>query len=84
MVLYGKENTIGNIDKIIQKMYNQPNGIRPEEADKVLRACGYRSDRQRGSHKQYIGVKGDTFTIVQNNPLKKYHVKVILGKIKNV
>jgi YcfA-like protein. len=63
-------------------MYNQPNGIRPEEADKVLRAYGYVKDRQNGSHMHYIGVKGDTFTIVYQTPLKAYHVKNILRRIR--
>ena len=29
------------VEKIIEKMKRQPNGIRIEEADKVLRAYGY-------------------------------------------
>jgi predicted RNA binding protein YcfA (HicA-like mRNA interferase family) len=46
-------------DKIIEKMRNQPNGIRMSEADKVLTASGYRFDRQNGSHRQYINASGD-------------------------
>ena len=40
-----------SVEKIIEKMKRQPNGIRPEEADKVLRAYGYEGVRQKGSHK---------------------------------
>lgn len=36
-----------NVDKIIEKMRQQPNGIRPEEADKVLNAYGYEAVRQK-------------------------------------
>ena len=43
-----------SVEKIIEKMKRQPNGIRPEEADKVLRAYGYEGVRQKGSHKQYL------------------------------
>lgn len=39
-----------NVEKIISKMINQPNGIRHEEAQKVLEYAGYRLDRQKGSH----------------------------------
>jgi hypothetical protein len=41
MVLYRKEYILPTIDKLIQKMKRQPNGIRPEEAEKVLKAFGY-------------------------------------------
>ena len=52
-------------------MKNQPNGIRMTEADKVLEAYGYRFDRQKGSHRQYINSEGDVITIKSENPLKK-------------
>lgn len=37
---------MANVEKIIEKMKNQPNGIRMAEADKVLTANGYRLGRQ--------------------------------------
>ena len=44
-----------SVEKIIDKMIRQPNGIRPEEAEKVLKAFGYELVRQRGSlHNGYI------------------------------
>jgi predicted RNA binding protein YcfA (HicA-like mRNA interferase family) len=46
-------------DKIIEKMKNQPHGIRMDEADKVLAVYGYRLDRQNGSHRQYVNENGD-------------------------
>ena len=50
---------MAHVDKIIEKMKNQPNGIRMAEADKVLTAGGYRLDRQKGSHRQYVNNDGD-------------------------
>ena len=35
-----------SVEKIIEKMKRQPNGIRPEEAEKVLKAYGYEPVRQ--------------------------------------
>lgn len=71
-----------SVEKIIEKMKRQPNGIRPEEADKVLRAYGYVSARQKGSHKQYLNVKtGDLTTVKQESPLKKAYVVDILNRI---
>ena len=69
------------MDKIIQKMKNQPNGISPQEADKVLTNRGYRFDRQNGSYRHYINESGDVITIVNKNPLKKVYVVEILKRI---
>ena len=70
-----------SLDKVIQKMKNQPNGIRPEEADRVLSANDYRLDRQKSSHCQYVNKSGDVLTIVYSKPLKKAYVTAILERI---
>lgn len=62
-------------------MKNQPNGIRVDEVHKVLIAYGYRLDRQRGSHRQYVNDKGDVITIKVENPLKKAYIKDVLTRI---
>lgn len=72
---------MSKVEKIISKMKMQPNGIRPEEADKVLRAYGYIPMRQEGSHKHYLSGNGDLITIPQKNPLKKWYVQDILDRI---
>ncbi len=70
------------VDKLIDKMHTQPNGIRPAEAEKVLEAYGYLPVRQKGSHKHYLNaVNGDLITIKQENPLKKVYVTDILNRI---
>lgn len=72
-----------SVEKIIDKMKRQPNGIRPEEAEKVLKAYGYEPVRQKGSHKHYLNKEtGDLTTIKQENPLKKAYVVDILGRIE--
>ena len=71
-----------NVEKILQKMKRQPNGVRLEEADKVLKAHGYECVRQKGSHKQYLNkATGDLITIKQENPLKKAYIMDILYRI---
>lgn len=73
---------MSNIQKIIDKMQRQPNGIRPEEAEKVLNYLGYECVRQRGSHKQYLQKStGQLTTIKQENPLKKVYVIDILNRL---
>ena len=67
-----------SVEKIIDKMKRQPNGIRPEEAEKVLKAYGYEPVRQ----KQYLNKEtGDLTTIKQESPLKKAYVVDILNRI---
>ena len=83
MVLYRKEYILPTIDKLIQKMKRQPNGIRPEEAEKVLKAFGYEPVRQKGSHKHYLNKStGDLTTIKQENPLKKAYVVDLINRLK--
>ena len=72
---------MASIEKIIEKMKNQPNGIRVAELDKVLTHFGYRLDRQRGSHRQYINEIGNVITIKDENPLKAVYVKDVLNRI---
>lgn len=74
---------MANVDKLIEKMQRQPNGIRPEEeAERVLKAFGYEPVRQKGSHKQYLNKKtGDLITIKQDSTLKKVYIVDILNRI---
>ena len=72
---------MANVDKIIEKMKRQPNGIKMSEANKVLTVYGYRLGRQRGSHRQYINKKGDVITIKDETPLKAVYIRDILNRI---
>mgnify|MGYP002626659639 FL=1 len=73
---------MASVDKLIEKMHNQPNGVRIEELDKVLKAFGYILDRQKGSHRQYLNNQtGDLITIKQENPVKKVYISDVLERI---
>ena len=72
---------MASVEKLIRKMKNQPNGISPQEAGKVLTAKGYRFARQSGSHCHYINESGDVITILSKNPLKKAYIVEILERI---
>ena len=72
---------MSQIEKLINKMKDNPNGIRPEEAQRVLNAFGYRLDRQKGSHMHFINDDGDVVTIPERTPLKAVYVKDILIRI---
>ena len=66
---------------IIEKMKRQPNGIRPEEAEKVLKEYGFQPVRQKGSHRHYLHPSGELITIKIETPLKAVYVKDILERI---
>lgn len=72
---------MASVKKILEKMKNQPNGIRMSELNKVLEYYGYRLDRQKGSHCQYINTTGDVITIKEEQPLKAVYVKDVLIRI---
>jgi predicted RNA binding protein YcfA (HicA-like mRNA interferase family) len=85
MVLYSHHGglyRVPSVEKIIDKMKRQPNGVRPEEAEKVLNAYGFVSVRQKGSHRQYLKKStGELITIKQESPLKKVYITDILSRI---
>ena len=72
---------MADVDKIVEKMKRQPNGISMSEADKVLVSSGYRFARQKGSHCHYINASGDVITIKKETQLKAVYVKDILSRI---
>ena len=72
-----------NIERIIQKMKRQPNGIRFQELQKVLENNGYNMKSNKGtSHRQFINQDGNVITIKEENPLKAVYVKDVLKRIK--
>jgi predicted RNA binding protein YcfA (HicA-like mRNA interferase family) len=71
-----------SVEKIIQKMKNQPSGVSPDEAGKVLLHYGYTPLRQKGSHRSYRNNKnGDMYVMAVRNPLKRAYVEDILKRI---
>jgi len=75
-------NALSSVEKILEKMKNQPHGIRLPEAEKVLTAFGYNFARQKGSHRHYINKDGNIITL--KDPLKISYVNEILERIGEV
>lgn len=70
---------MASIDKLIDKLRRQPNGISPTEMEKVLLAIGYISSGATGSHKQFRQKGKPIYTLViSKNPVKAYQVKELL------
>ena len=67
------------VEKIIEKMKNQPHNIRLQEAEKVLAAYGYLFKRQNGSHRHYLSGEGKLITL--KDPLKVSYITEILERI---
>ena len=70
---------MASVEKIVEKMKNQPRGIRLPEAERVLAAHGYYFNRQKGSHRHYIDKSGDVITLKE--PLKISYINDILERI---
>ena len=68
-----------SVEKIIEKMKNQPHGIRLQEAEKVLASFGYAFKRQKGSHRHYLNAFGDLITLKE--PLKISYIIQLLERI---
>ena len=67
------------IEKIIEKMKNQPYGVRFAEAERVLNHIGFYETRQKGSHKRFKNAETqESITIPEQNPLKAVYIKQIL------
>ena len=75
---------MAGIEKLISKMKNQPNGIRFQEAHRVLEAKGYRFDRQRGSHCHFVNTTGDVISIPKRDTIKQVYVTAILERIGEI
>ena len=73
-----------SVEKIIEKMKNQPNGIILQEIEKVLNAYGYNKDRQRGSHNIYYNDIRERINIPVHGKgqIKSIYIQNILDKIE--
>ena len=80
IIVAGGEQVAG-ISKLLEKMKSQPNGIRFDEAAKILNHHGYEQVRVKGSHHQFRNKDGDLTTIQYGNPIKQAYVKDILKRI---
>lgn len=72
---------MANIEKIIEKMKNRPNGIRFNEITKVLEHFGYILIRIKGSHYHFRSTDGDVITIPHHEPVKAVYIKDVLKRI---
>lgn len=72
---------MSSVEKIIEKMKNQPHGVLFSEAERVLEAYGYAFERQKGSHRRYGNGK-DHITLPRQNPLKAAYITAILDSIE--
>ena len=69
---------MASVEKILEKMRRQPNGISYKEIDKVLIYLGYELKRGKGDHFNYRKKGKPIYTLVKQNPVKKYLVDEVL------
>lgn len=70
------------VESIVEKMKRQPNGVKYNEAAKVLKEYGYELVRKKGSHRHFRNDEGDLITILEEKPLKAVYVKDIIRRIE--
>lgn len=72
---------MSSIDKILNKMKQQPRGITFKEAERVLIHYGYILVRSRGSHRYFPNDAGDLIMVKEKNPLKISYITEILDRL---
>lgn len=60
---------MAKVEKIIEKMKNQPNGVSFREIKKVLEYLGYEVVRVTGSHHHFRNKHGLRTTVKRENPV---------------
>ena len=74
---------MASVAKIVEKMKNQPNGIKFEDAEKVLNHYGYVVTTKRGSHRVFRSGKGRHLSVPYKTPaIDKHYVGEILSRIE--
>ncbi|WDF52456.1 type II toxin-antitoxin system HicA family toxin [Paenibacillus sp. KACC 21273] len=72
---------MASVEKIIDKMRNQPRGVSYSEAAKVLIYYRYELKRKRGSHRIYGDSNGNVFVLKEEDPLKISYIKEMLDRL---
>ncbi|TCJ01589.1 MULTISPECIES: type II toxin-antitoxin system HicA family toxin [Cytobacillus] len=72
---------MAKIEKIIEKMKNQPKGISFKEVKKVLEHLGYIEVRIRGSHHQFRNEQGLVTTVKKENPIDRAVIVDVLDRL---
>jgi len=78
----GGVTRVSRIDKLLEKMKNQPHNIRYQEIVKVLEYHGYQLVRTNGSHRHFRNSRGSLITVKEDKPtVKRAYVDDILQRI---
>ena len=73
---------MAGVEELIEKMKRQPNNIKFSEAEKVLKAYGYKLSRVKGSYHIFKNSRtGDRWPLPYQKPLKPYLIRELLKRI---
>lgn len=75
---------MSKLEKLLQRIKNNPRTVRFEELDKILRREGYESSQPRGgsSHYTYRKAGLKSLTIPRQNPyVNEFYVRVVLTEL---
>ncbi|MGE5576973.1 MAG: type II toxin-antitoxin system HicA family toxin [Syntrophothermus sp.] len=65
---------LGQFEKLLEKVRNNPKTVRFEELDKILRRNGFRCRQPHGGSSHYVYIKDATTLVV---PFQKPYIKEI-------
>jgi len=77
---------MGSREKLLQKAYSTPDGLRFDELVRLAEQHGFEFDRQKGSHKFYVhATTGKTLNFQdRKGKAKAYQVKQCLRAIEEI
>lgn len=73
---------MSRVEKLVEKMKNQPHNIRYQEIVKVLEFHGYQLVRTNGSHRHFRNSNGSLITLKEDKPtVRRAYVEDVLNRI---
>lgn len=72
---------MGSLEKLINKLENNPTNVRFEILEKLLKEYGFELKSVKGSHHNFSNGK-ILLTLPYHKPMKIYYVKAVLKVIK--
>jgi hypothetical protein len=73
---------MGQREKLLEKLLNNPTNVRFEDLDRLLRLYGYESRPHGGSHCFYKRIGCRPISVPRSKPVKEIYVKRVLALIE--
>ncbi len=77
---------LGQLEKLLKRIQNNPKTVRFEELDKILRRYGFRCRQPRGGSSHFVYTKNSITLVVpfQKPYVKEIYVRQVIERIGNL